>query len=41
MATLLRQTLEKHKVDKREAEELLKLFEATRPVIVEVRRSKD
>ncbi len=41
MAALLRQTLEKHKVDKREAEELLKLFEATRPVIVEVRRSKD
>jgi hemoglobin len=41
MAAVLRQTLDKYKVDKREAEELLKLFEATRSVIVEVRRSKD
>lgn len=41
MVAVLRQTLEKVRVDKREAEELLKLFEATRPVIVEVRRTKD
>lgn len=40
MAAQLRQTLEKHKVDKRDAGELLKLFEATRAVIVEVKRAK-
>ncbi|MCS7021345.1 MAG: group 1 truncated hemoglobin [Gemmataceae bacterium] len=39
MVATLRQTLAKYKVDKRDADELIKLFEATRPVIVEVKRS--
>jgi hemoglobin len=38
MADLLRQTLEKYKVAQRDKDELMKLFEATRPVIVEVKR---